>query len=109
MQRALATGGVVRRVLQRCRGGGHGDGGSWFARGDREPTGVLFNETPPPPGQTRRWEDWELPYYATGILATIILTVGLNAKPDTKIESWARKQAEQRLREAGLLEDEATV
>lgn len=103
MQRmGLAAGGVLRRVahVQRVRGGGggHGGGGSWWAQGTQEgPNGVLFNETPLAPGQKRKWEDWELPYYATGILTTVMLTVGLLAKPDTRIETWAHKQALERL------------
>lgn len=24
--------------------------------------GFLFNETPPPPGQSRKWESWEAPW-----------------------------------------------
>jgi hypothetical protein len=95
----MALGGVVRRVLQSRRGrGGHGGGGSWFGPGTQEHgNGVLFNETPPPPGQKRKWEDWELPYYATGILTVVLLSVGLSAKPDTRIETWARKQALERM------------
>ncbi|CAM6003126.1 unnamed protein product, partial [Sphagnum balticum] len=53
--------------------------------------GVLFNETPPPPKQKMKWEDWELPYYATAIMAVLLLAVGLSAKRDTRIETWARK------------------
>ena len=100
MQRArIAVGGAVRRITQTQRvRGGHGGGGGWWAEGTQEgPNGVLFNETPPPPGQARKWEDWELPYYATGILTTVLLTVGLSAKPDTRIETWAHKQALERL------------
>ncbi|CAM6079425.1 unnamed protein product [Sphagnum tenellum] len=59
--------------------------------------GVLFNETPPPPKQKMKWEDLELPYYATGIIAVVLLAVGLSTKPDTRIETWARKQALERL------------
>jgi len=95
----MALGGVVRRALQSRRGrGGHGGGGSWFGPGTQERgNGVLFNETPPPPGQKRKWEDWELPYYTTGILTVVLLSVGLSAKPDTRIDTWARKQALERL------------
>jgi hypothetical protein len=45
-----------------------------------------------------KWEDWELPYYATGIMAVLLLAVGLSAKRDTRIETWARKQALERPR-----------
>ncbi len=75
-------------------------GFEWFGPDTQERHhGVLFNETPPPPKQKMKWEDWELPYYATGIMAVVLLAVGLSAKPDTRIETWARKQALERLAE----------
>ncbi|XP_024374002.1 uncharacterized protein [Physcomitrium patens] len=78
--------------------GGHGGGGSWFAPGTQEgPNGILFAETPLLPGQKRKWEDWEASHYFTGILTTLMLTVGLPAKPDTRIETWAHIQALERL------------
>ncbi len=73
-------------------------GFEWFGPHTQERhNGVLFNETPPPPKQKMKWEDWELPYYATGIMAGVLLAVGLSAKPDARIETWARKQAVERL------------
>ncbi len=70
----------------------------WFGPDTQERHhGVLFNETPPPPKRKMKWEDWQLPYYATGIMAVVLLAVGLSAKPDTRIETWARKQALERL------------
>ncbi|XP_016651514.1 PREDICTED: uncharacterized protein LOC103339451 [Prunus mume] len=64
----------------------------------------LFNRTPLPPGQTRKWEDWELPCYVTSFLTIVILGVGLNAKPDLTIETWAHQKALERLEieQAGL-------
>ncbi|EFJ08627.1 hypothetical protein SELMODRAFT_59756, partial [Selaginella moellendorffii] len=70
----------------------------WWGPGDREPCGRLFNETPPPPGQRRKWEDWEFPYYTAWTIAIIMLTVGLSSKPDTRIDHWARRQAIIRMR-----------
>ncbi|KAI5055226.1 hypothetical protein GOP47_0030371 [Adiantum capillus-veneris] len=111
MLRSFAAGGAVRQVLRRQRlrsadPHGHGDGGhdnheskSWWAPGDNDPGGYLFNETPPPPGQKRKWEDWELPVYATGVIAFLMLSIGLSSKPDTNIESWARKVALKRMKE----------
>ncbi|CAK9215090.1 unnamed protein product [Sphagnum troendelagicum] len=70
---------------------------TWFGPDTQERHhGVLFNETPPPPKQKMKWEDWELPYYATAIMAVLLLAVGLSAKRDTRIETWARKQALER-------------
>ena len=35
---------------------------SWWGPGKKEPEGILFGETPPPPGQRRKWESWEAPW-----------------------------------------------
>ncbi|CAK9862077.1 unnamed protein product [Sphagnum jensenii] len=73
-------------------------GFEWFGPDTQERHhGVLFNETPPPPKQKMKWEDSELPDYGTGIMAVVLLAVGLSTKPDTRIETWARKQALERL------------
>ncbi|KAK4749487.1 hypothetical protein SAY87_026936 [Trapa incisa] len=70
----------------------------WKSPGHEDrPKGYLFNRIPPPPGQSRKWEDWELPCYLTSFLAIVILGVGLNAKPDLTIETWAHKKALERL------------
>ncbi|KAG9455157.1 hypothetical protein H6P81_008061 [Aristolochia fimbriata] len=92
---------MLRSRLQgalRIRGGG-GEGGSrWRSDGHEEkPKGYLFNRPPLPPGQSRTWEDWELPCYITSFLTVVILGVGLNAKPDLTIETWAHKKALERL------------
>ncbi|CAI0438160.1 unnamed protein product [Linum tenue] len=80
----------------RTRGGGGASG--WTTPGHEErPKGYLFNRTPPPPGQSRKWEDWELPCYLTSFLTIVILGVGLNAKPDLTIETWAHQKALERL------------
>ncbi|KAK9157492.1 hypothetical protein Scep_004066 [Stephania cephalantha] len=79
--------------------GGSGEGVSrWRSDGHQDrPNGYLFNRTPPPPGQSRKWEDWELPCYVTAFLTVVILGVGLNAKPDLTLESWAHQKAVERL------------
>merc|ERR1712028_24022 len=51
--------------------------------------GELFGEAPGP----RKWASWELPYYGGMTLGAVILVVGLNAKPDTDIRTWARVEA----------------
>lgn len=39
--------------------------GKFFGEGARtDKNGLLFGETPTPPGQKRQWEDWEAPWYA---------------------------------------------
>ncbi|KAF3779376.1 hypothetical protein EJ110_NYTH41599 [Nymphaea thermarum] len=110
-----AAGGMLRSRLrlhgQMRGGGGHGEsGGSRFlSEGTQERgNGYLFNRTPPPPGQSRKWEDWELPYYVTAFLTVVILGVGLNAKPDFTIETWAHQKALERLqKESALAADES--
>lgn len=34
----------------------------FLSPGKNQPTGYLFNENPPPPGQKRKLESWELPW-----------------------------------------------
>ncbi|CAA3010280.1 Hypothetical predicted protein [Olea europaea subsp. europaea] len=71
----------------------------WSASSVHEecPKGYLFNWTPPSPGQSRKWEDWELPCYVICFLTIVILGVGLNAKFDLTIETWAHRKALERL------------
>ncbi|GAU33390.1 hypothetical protein TSUD_20830 [Trifolium subterraneum] len=83
----------------RIRGGSSTGASRWTSPGHEEtPKGYLFNRTPLPPGQSRKWEDWELPCYITSFLTIVILGVGLNAKPDLTIETWAHEKALERLR-----------
>ncbi|CAK9157209.1 unnamed protein product [Ilex paraguariensis] len=100
---ATAAGMLQNRLSTtlRTRGGG-GDGPSrWATAGHQErPNGYFLNRTPPPPGQSRKWEDWELPCYITSFLTIVILGVGLNAKPDLTIETWAHQKALERLESA---------
>lgn len=106
----LATAaGMLRARLSsslRTRGGGEGLS-RWSTPGHQEkPNGYLFNRTPPPPGESRKWEDWELPFYVTSFLTVVILGVGLNAKPDLTIETWAHQKALERLKlESAASED----
>ncbi|XP_062117624.1 uncharacterized protein LOC133831374 [Humulus lupulus] len=82
----------------RTRGGAAAGPSRWTSPGHEErPKGYLFNRPPPPPGQPRKWEDWELPCYVTSFLTIVILGVGLNAKPDLTIETWAHQKALERL------------
>ncbi|KAL3534224.1 hypothetical protein ACH5RR_002685 [Cinchona calisaya] len=82
----------------RTRGGDAHGLSRWATPGHQErPNGYLFNRTPPPPGQSRKWEDWELPCYITSFLTIVILGVGLNAKPDLTLETWAHQKALERL------------
>ena len=77
---------------------GAGPPGGYFAEGTQTGrNGYLFGETPPAPGKRRVWEDWEAPWYGALTLATAILCVGLQAKPDTRMTSCAREEAARRL------------
>mmetsp|Transcript_6857 Transcript_6857/g.12578 ORF Transcript_6857/g.12578 Transcript_6857/m.12578 type:complete len:149 (+) Transcript_6857:277-723(+) len=81
---------------RRCMGGGGPPGGFWSEGTKAKPDGLLFGETPPPPGMKRKWESWEAPWYATLVASAVLLTVGLSAKPDNGIVSWAKEEAMQR-------------
>jgi hypothetical protein len=53
---------VCLQSAERCRGGGVPWKGGFFSEGSQKRTdGLLFNETPPPHGQSRRLESWEIP------------------------------------------------
>ncbi|KAK4272557.1 hypothetical protein QN277_021096 [Acacia crassicarpa] len=87
----------------RIRGGGASGPSRWTTPGHEErPKGYLFNRIPPPPGQSRKWEDWELPCYIASFITIVILGVGLNAKPDMTIETWAHEKALERLKMENL-------
>ncbi|XP_062191333.1 uncharacterized protein LOC133895182 [Phragmites australis] len=62
--------GRSRRRRGACcaRGGGEG-AGRWTTPGHEGlPKGYLFNRPPPPPGESQKWENWELPFYVTSFL-----------------------------------------
>ncbi|KAH9022970.1 ESSS subunit of NADH:ubiquinone oxidoreductase [Lactarius pseudohatsudake] len=62
-----------------------------------EPTGYLFSEKPPAPGQKRVKEDWENIWYF-GMFGSLGLAgVLLYYKPDTSIQGWALKEAKARM------------
>jgi len=59
---------LMRRVStqflrsQKQRGGHGWPGGSFWSEGTQTGrNGYLFGETPPAPGQKRKWESWEFP------------------------------------------------
>ncbi|GKC04951.1 hypothetical protein Tco_0996561 [Tanacetum coccineum] len=93
-----AAGTLRSRITSlRTRGGDAGPS-RWTSPGHQDrPNGYFLNRTPLPPGQTRKWEDWELPCYVTSFLTIVILGVGLNAKPDMTLETWAHQKALERL------------
>ncbi|KAJ7181734.1 ESSS subunit of NADH:ubiquinone oxidoreductase-domain-containing protein [Mycena crocata] len=62
-----------------------------------EPTGLLFGEKPPPPGQQRKKQPWETLWY-TGMYGTMLFGgLLLYFKPDTSIQTWALKEAKHRM------------
>jgi hypothetical protein len=48
-----------------------------------------------------------LPCYVTSFLTVVILGVGLNAKPDLTLETWAHQKALERLQQQELASGEA--
>jgi len=62
-----------------------------------EPSGYLFGEKPLPAGQKRKREDWELIWYFGMFGGMALAAVGLYFKPDTSIQTWALKEAKDRM------------
>ncbi|CAN7063020.1 unnamed protein product [Brassica rapa subsp. trilocularis] len=101
----VAARSLRSRILSRS-GSTSAGASRWATPGHEErPKGFFMNRTPPPPGQSRKWEDWELPCYVTSFLTIVILGVGLNAKPDLSIETWAHQKALERLEAERLAGD----
>mmetsp|Transcript_38761 Transcript_38761/g.96157 ORF Transcript_38761/g.96157 Transcript_38761/m.96157 type:complete len:113 (-) Transcript_38761:186-524(-) len=98
-----AVRGVQRQQAASRRGmAGGGPEPSYWAEGTQKEghiNGVLFNETPPPPGQSRVWEDWEAPWYVAFGTATVILYTYLTNQPNTNLTDWARVEAKRRMAE----------
>lgn len=82
---------LLRNNIQR---GGHGwPGGSFWAEGTQTGrNGYIFGETPPPPGQKRKWESWELIFYTGFGIAGLTAWLTLYG-PDNSLQAWARPHA----------------
>eukprot|EP01138_Halocafeteria_seosinensis_P016292 gb/GECG01016622.1/.p1 GENE.gb/GECG01016622.1/~~gb/GECG01016622.1/.p1 ORF type:complete len:201 (+),score=26.19 gb/GECG01016622.1/:1-603(+) len=61
-----------------------------------ETQAYMFNEKPPPEGQSRQWFYWEPSYYLVWAGLIFALVMGYRA-PET-IQDWARDEAEERIR-----------
>ncbi|KAF8328219.1 Ndufb11, NADH dehydrogenase 1 beta subcomplex subunit [Cantharellus anzutake] len=66
-----------------------------------EPSGHIFGEKPPLPGQKRKKEDWEYIWYWGMFGSLALASVGLYYKPDTSISQWALHEAKQRMEARG--------
>lgn len=66
-----------------------------------EPSGYLFSEKPLPPGQKRVKEDWENVWYIGMFGGMGAVGVLLYYKPDTSIQTWALKEAKERMEARG--------
>ncbi|KIM85286.1 hypothetical protein PILCRDRAFT_817285 [Piloderma croceum F 1598] len=66
-----------------------------------EPSGWIFGEKPPPPGQKRVREDWELTWYLGMFGAMGFAGVLHYYKPDTSIQTWALAEAKARMEARG--------
>lgn len=76
--------------------------GSFWSEGTQVGiNGFLFGELPPPPGQSRKWEYWELPWYTIWGLASVGFAVAIWGKPAEaySIKFWARPRAYKELDE----------
>ncbi|KAG2752357.1 hypothetical protein P692DRAFT_20829710 [Suillus brevipes Sb2] len=91
--RALQV-GVPRRITGR-RFASHGP--PQF----NEPSGWLFGEKPPAPGQKRVKEEWENIWYVGMFGSMAMAAVLLFYKPDTSIQTWALREAKERMEARG--------
>ncbi|KAL0072043.1 hypothetical protein AAF712_000966 [Marasmius tenuissimus] len=66
-----------------------------------EPSGWLFGEKPPPPGQKRVKESWENIWYIGMFGSMAFATVMLYYKPDTSVNTWALQEAKNRMEARG--------
>ncbi|KAK9815779.1 hypothetical protein WJX72_009326 [[Myrmecia] bisecta] len=98
--RRLPTGAL--RNFKPRGGDAHAKGGFWSEGTQEKAPGYIFNETPPPPGQARKWEAWEAPWYATFLAAGLLLAIGLPSRPESSMVHFAHKKAKQELAEEGL-------
>ncbi|KAJ7786397.1 ESSS subunit of NADH:ubiquinone oxidoreductase-domain-containing protein [Mycena metata] len=65
-----------------------------------EPTGFLFGEKPPPPGQRRIKQPWESLWYY-GMYGTMAIGATFNSFGYTSVQTWALKEAKQRMEARG--------
>ncbi|KZT05938.1 uncharacterized protein LAESUDRAFT_813173 [Laetiporus sulphureus 93-53] len=87
----------VRRSLPAGRRfASHGHGPQW-----NEPSGWLFGEKPLPPGQKRKKESWEMPWYALMYGSMVLAAVMLYYKPDRSARTWAYEEAKKRMEARG--------
>ncbi|XP_074610570.1 uncharacterized protein LOC141864634 [Acropora palmata] len=82
---------------------------SIFTRYREPPNGFLFNEKPLKPGEKRQWEEWEEPWYRWWSLILVVMPVLFYYKPDTKPQTWAKKQALRIVAERDAAEAEAAA
>ncbi|KAI0963799.1 hypothetical protein AcW1_000773 [Taiwanofungus camphoratus] len=87
---------AARSLPSTRRYASHGHGPQY-----NEPTGWLFGEKPPPPGQKRQREDWEIVWYVGMYGSMALATVLLYYKPDTSFQSWAYNEAKARMEARG--------
>ncbi|KAG0708934.1 ESSS subunit of NADH:ubiquinone oxidoreductase-domain-containing protein [Suillus ampliporus] len=66
-----------------------------------EPSGLLFGEKPPPLGQKRVKEEWENIWYVGMFGSMAMAAVLLYYKPDTSIQTWALREAKERMEARG--------
>lgn len=66
-----------------------------------EPSGWLFGEKPPAPGQKRVKEEWENIWYVGMFGSMAMAAVLLFYKPDTSIQTWALREAKERMEARG--------
>ncbi|KAF9270288.1 hypothetical protein L218DRAFT_848857 [Marasmius fiardii PR-910] len=86
----------LRASASHLRGQRFTSGGSHY----NEPSGWLFGEKPPPPGQKRVKESWENIWYIGMFGSMAFAAVMLYYKPDTR-RTWALQEAKNRMEARG--------
>lgn len=93
--RRLAQLSTRQRPTAQLMRGGHGGGPKI-----NEPGGYLFNRKP---GVKYEREGWEVIWIGGFTIAFAMVGLGVYYKPDTRIRTWARVEAERQMREEGDL------
>ncbi|KAF9585803.1 hypothetical protein BGW38_000655 [Lunasporangiospora selenospora] len=84
----------LRSVAQLRRGGGGHEGYNL-------PTGYLFGEKPLAPGAKRVKGDWEGLWFYGFFGSMVFGTAIIYYKPDTNLQTWAYKEAKERMAARG--------
>lgn len=84
---------LFSRALHVSRAARAAEGSGASSEHFNEPGGRLFGEAIRKPGERRKLYDWEIPYIGSLVIAAFMLGIGLNSRPETSAQKWAREEA----------------